>query len=111
MYSMNVFEKMLTEDNLKTRNIENSVNINCNYYDVADSYNNFSNRNEILLTHLNVRSFNRNYEVLIAFVNKLNLMVQVICFTENWFKQDIIAGNHKIQFVHVEMKIRLEAVS
>ena len=69
--------------------MENSLIDNCKYFDIADFNDYFSeSSHEILMTHINVRSFNRNSDEFTAFVNRLNVKSSIMCFSETWFKHE-----------------------
>mgnify|MGYP000029424703 CR=1 FL=1 len=50
-----------------------------------------SSAHEIWLTHTkHIRYFSKNSDEFIAFVNRLNIMAEIMCFSETWFRQKSI---------------------
>ena len=43
------------------------------------------------MTHLNVRSFNKNSDEFIAFVKRYNIKIEIMFYTETWCKHDSVA--------------------
>ena len=62
-------------------------NNNCKYFDVRKFNNCFLDSNEILLTHANVRRFSKNADECIAYVNCLNIKIEIMCFSATWLRQ------------------------
>ena len=65
-------------------------NINCKYFKVKDFSNCYSDSNEILLTRTRIRSFSKNAEEYIAYVNRLNIKAEIMCIAGIQFRQDSI---------------------
>ena len=93
---------------MSTLTMDNSYNINCGYdklyisctYDVTY----FASFQDNLLTHMNIRSFDRNSDELFIAVNNWLKIKATIIFSETWFKHDSlekIAGPNSYHYVEV----------
>ena len=67
---------------------ENSME-NCFYFSANDFRNRFRNiENEFIVFHQNIRSFSRNGEEFLLYLNSLDVSVGVIVLSETWFTNE-----------------------
>ena len=62
--------------------MDTAHNNNCKYFDVIDFNLCITDSNEILLIHATIGSFPKNAYEYIAYVNRLNIKKEIMCFSE-----------------------------
>ena len=71
-------------DHLQNHGISNS----CNYIFDPSSDFNLSFKSGFSMLHFNVRSFNKNHDLINAFISNLNFTFSIIALSETWFNED-----------------------
>lgn len=63
----------------------------CSYYSIS-SFNDYVSHcgGNFFMIHLNVRSFRRNFDEFVIYLNNLDCKFQVIVLTETWFSKDFV---------------------
>ena len=61
---------------------------NCKDFEVINFDNYFPDSNDILFTHANIRYFSINADEYVAYVNRLDVKVEMLCFSETLFEQE-----------------------
>jgi hypothetical protein len=60
--------------------------LDCQYYSRDDFNDNFEDEHDnFTIIHQNIRSFNRNGDELIMYLNQLSVNIDVLILTETWF--------------------------
>lgn len=77
--------------------------IPCNYYETEELTNLMNEEDKLIIFHLNIRSFNKNYDSLSLMLNNINRKIDVIVLTETWFIEGMCGsiegyvGHHSVR--------------
>ena len=69
----------------------NFSGVACEFFTVQSSNDAMENNvNDIIMLHINIRSFNANFSDLSCLIDQLGKPIDIIAMSENWFTGDYI---------------------